>query len=190
MADLRAARTATESTNVVVSSADPRAVAAKAVLLDLEHQEGQALFGFAVRLGLSDAEAQDAVQESFLRLWAQWSEGTCDHEPAQLDISDDLPDRHGRAPAASPGCGSPRPDRPDGRPGRGTRAARACRRLVGGRPAHGSTTAGRLPSLPGRSRIRGGRDGARHQRQRRSKPRHVRARGAPQDASSDPEVPR
>jgi RNA polymerase sigma factor (sigma-70 family) len=76
MADLPAARTARESTNVVAPLADPRAVAAKAVLLDLERREGQALFGFAVRLGLSDAEAQDAVQESFLRLWAQWSAGT------------------------------------------------------------------------------------------------------------------
>src|SRR5258705_1360481 len=76
MADLPAARTALESTNVVAASADPRAAAAKAVLLDLERSEGQALFGFAVRLGLSDAEAQDAVQESFLRLWAQSSAGT------------------------------------------------------------------------------------------------------------------
>jgi RNA polymerase sigma-70 factor (ECF subfamily) len=76
MADLPAARTARESTNVVAASADPRAAAAKAVLVDLEQREGQALFGFAVRLGLSDAEAQDAVQESFLRLWAQWSADT------------------------------------------------------------------------------------------------------------------
>lgn len=75
MADLPAARTAMESTDVVAASADPRAATGKAVLLDLERSEGQALFGFAVRLGLSDAEAQDAVQESFLRLWAQWIAG-------------------------------------------------------------------------------------------------------------------
>jgi RNA polymerase sigma-70 factor (ECF subfamily) len=76
MAELQAARTAGESTSVVAASADPRAAAAKAILLDLEQREGQALFGFAVRLGLSDAEAQDAVQESFLRLWAQGIAGT------------------------------------------------------------------------------------------------------------------
>ncbi len=75
MADLPSARIAGESTNVV-ATAVPRAATAKAVLLDLERREGQALFGFAVRLGLSDAEAQDAVQESFLRLWAQSSAGT------------------------------------------------------------------------------------------------------------------
>jgi len=81
MAELPAARIARESTNVVVASADPRAAAAKAVLLDLEQREGQALFGFAVRLGLSDAEAQDAVQESFLRLWAQGIAGTSISNP-------------------------------------------------------------------------------------------------------------
>lgn len=79
MAELPAARTARESTNV--APADPRAAEARAVVLGLEQREGQALFGFAVRLGLSDAEAQDAVQESFLRLWAQCSAGILIRNP-------------------------------------------------------------------------------------------------------------
>ena len=60
----------------VVTLADQRASASRAVLLDLERSEGQALYGFALRLGLSDAEAQDAVQEALLRLWAQFTAGS------------------------------------------------------------------------------------------------------------------
>src|SRR5262245_8239087 len=56
--------------------AEPRAAEARSILLKLEHEEGQALYGFALRLGLSETEAQDAVQEALLRLWAQLRAGT------------------------------------------------------------------------------------------------------------------
>ena len=45
--------------------------ALEAIVLDLERGEGQALFGFVRRLGLSDAQAADAVQDVLLRLWAE-----------------------------------------------------------------------------------------------------------------------
>ncbi len=44
---------------------DPRLVE------ELQEQRGQALFGFARRLGLSDEQAADAVQETLLRLWRE-----------------------------------------------------------------------------------------------------------------------
>lgn len=45
--------------------------ALETIVLDLEHQHGQALFGFVRRLGLDDTQAADAVQEALLRLWAE-----------------------------------------------------------------------------------------------------------------------
>jgi DNA-directed RNA polymerase specialized sigma24 family protein len=45
------------------------------LLVELERREGQALFGFVRRLGLNDSEAQDVVQEVFLRLWRQLGTG-------------------------------------------------------------------------------------------------------------------
>ena len=45
------------------------------LLVELERREGQALFGFVRRLGLADGEAQDVVQEVFLRLWRQLGTG-------------------------------------------------------------------------------------------------------------------
>jgi RNA polymerase sigma factor (sigma-70 family) len=47
----------------------------EALLVELERREGQALFGFIRRLGLTDSEAQDVVQEVFLRLWRQLGTG-------------------------------------------------------------------------------------------------------------------
>jgi RNA polymerase sigma-70 factor (ECF subfamily) len=41
------------------------------VIADLQHSEGQGLFGFVRRLGLSDEQADDAVQEVFSRLLAE-----------------------------------------------------------------------------------------------------------------------
>jgi RNA polymerase sigma factor (sigma-70 family) len=49
--------------------ADPFAI------LELEAKRGQALYGFARRLGLSDEDAADAVQEALLRVWAMLSRG-------------------------------------------------------------------------------------------------------------------
>jgi hypothetical protein len=49
--------------------ADSRAVVA---VVALERDEGQALFGFALRCGLSEPEAQDVLRETpVLRPWAQ-----------------------------------------------------------------------------------------------------------------------
>jgi RNA polymerase sigma factor (sigma-70 family) len=45
------------------------------LLIELERAEGQALFEFVRRLGLSDGEAGDVVQEAFLRLWRQLGTG-------------------------------------------------------------------------------------------------------------------
>lgn len=42
-----------------------------AVIADLQHSEGQGLFGFVRRLGLTDEQADDAVQEVFARLLAE-----------------------------------------------------------------------------------------------------------------------
>jgi RNA polymerase sigma factor (sigma-70 family) len=49
--------------------------AGEELLVELERREGQALFGFVRRLGLTDSEAQDVVQEVFLRLWRQLGTG-------------------------------------------------------------------------------------------------------------------
>ncbi|MEA2623058.1 MAG: hypothetical protein QOH61_1968 [Chloroflexota bacterium] len=49
---------------------------------ELLEQRGQHLFGFARRLGLSDEEASDAVQETFVRLWRELRRGTVIDEPA------------------------------------------------------------------------------------------------------------
>jgi len=47
----------------------------------LEAQHGQAMFGFVRRLGLSDAQAQDCVQEGLLRLWSELQRGTAILDP-------------------------------------------------------------------------------------------------------------
>ena len=55
--------------------------ALKAIVIDLEHRQGQALFGFVRRLGLNDAQAADAVQDVLLRLWAEMMAGTSIEQP-------------------------------------------------------------------------------------------------------------
>ena len=47
----------------------------------LEAQQGQAMFGFVRRLGLTDAQAQDCVQEGLLRLWTELQRGTAVLDP-------------------------------------------------------------------------------------------------------------
>lgn len=47
----------------------------RAIVEDVHATNGQALFGFARRLGLRDEEAEDVVQEALLRLWRQLAEG-------------------------------------------------------------------------------------------------------------------
>lgn len=51
------------------------------IVLDLERREGQALLGFVRRLGLSDAQAADAVQDVLLRLWAELVAGRSIEQP-------------------------------------------------------------------------------------------------------------
>jgi RNA polymerase sigma factor (sigma-70 family) len=48
---------------------------AERVVADLELHHGQAMFGFVRRQGLSDTEAQDAVQEALLRLFRELRSG-------------------------------------------------------------------------------------------------------------------
>jgi RNA polymerase sigma factor (sigma-70 family) len=50
-------------------------VDADEIVVDLELHHGQPLFGFVRRQGLSDTEAQDAVQEVLLRLWRELRDG-------------------------------------------------------------------------------------------------------------------
>jgi RNA polymerase sigma factor, sigma-70 family len=46
------------------------------LVLSLHARRGQELYGFAVGLGLSDADAADAVQEAMLRIWRELGSGT------------------------------------------------------------------------------------------------------------------
>jgi len=55
--------------------------ALEGIVLDLERRHGQALFGFVRRLGLSDAQAADAVQDVLLRLWAELLAGRLIEQP-------------------------------------------------------------------------------------------------------------
>jgi RNA polymerase sigma-70 factor (ECF subfamily) len=53
------------------------------VVVDVQARHGQALFGYARRLGLSDEQAADAVQEVLLRLWRELRrEGNLEHPTA------------------------------------------------------------------------------------------------------------
>jgi RNA polymerase sigma factor (sigma-70 family) len=51
------------------------------IVLDLERRHGQALFGFVRRLGLSDTQAADSVQEVLLRLWSELQAGRSIEQP-------------------------------------------------------------------------------------------------------------
>jgi RNA polymerase sigma factor (sigma-70 family) len=55
--------------------------ATTATLVGLEAAHGQAMWGFARRLGLSEDEAQDVVQESLLRLWRELVRGSSIADP-------------------------------------------------------------------------------------------------------------
>jgi RNA polymerase sigma-70 factor (ECF subfamily) len=58
-----------------------RSTSRQSVVLQLEARHGQALFGFVRGLGLTDSEADDAVQEVFLRLWTELTGGTVVTDP-------------------------------------------------------------------------------------------------------------
>ena len=51
------------------------------IVVDLERDHGQALFGFVRRVGLTDQEAEDCVQETLLRLALQVSAGVAIEDP-------------------------------------------------------------------------------------------------------------
>lgn len=51
------------------------------MVADLEARHGQALFGFVRRSGLTDQQAEDCVQESLTRLWAELQRGTIVVDP-------------------------------------------------------------------------------------------------------------
>ena len=48
---------------------------------DVHDRRGRELFGLCRRLGLNDEEANDAVQETFLRMWTESSRGTVIVDP-------------------------------------------------------------------------------------------------------------
>lgn len=62
----------------VVESHGPLAAAAVA---DVHDRRGRELFGLCRRLGLDDDEANDAVQEAFLRMWAESARGAVIVDP-------------------------------------------------------------------------------------------------------------
>ena len=53
----------------------------RALVSDLQQRRGAELYGFARRLGLSPEGADDAVQESLLRLWVTLHAGTAIAQP-------------------------------------------------------------------------------------------------------------
>jgi RNA polymerase sigma factor (sigma-70 family) len=55
---------------------------AKRILEDVHARTGQQLFGFARRLGLTDDEAEEVVQEALLRLWRALRGRTIIDDPA------------------------------------------------------------------------------------------------------------
>src|SRR5215208_6243036 len=55
--------------------------------------QGQGLFGLARRAGLDDEAAEDAVQETLVRLWLEVRSGTDILNPPGLVVPDALPDR-------------------------------------------------------------------------------------------------
>ena len=52
-----------------------------AAVTDVHDRRGRELFGLCRRLGLDEDEANDAVQEAFLRMWAESARGTIIIDP-------------------------------------------------------------------------------------------------------------
>ena len=57
-------------------SASVRRPLGSAAVADVHDRRGRELFGLCRRLGLDEEEANDAVQEAFLRMWAESAKGT------------------------------------------------------------------------------------------------------------------
>ena len=62
------------------AAGQPAPLAATA-LEDIHERRGRELFGLCRRLGLDDDEANDAVQETFLRMWKESLRGIVIHDP-------------------------------------------------------------------------------------------------------------
>jgi len=60
---------------------EKKAAADESVVLAVHEQRGQELFGFARRLGLTDDQASDAVQETMLRMWKALCQGEVIERP-------------------------------------------------------------------------------------------------------------
>lgn len=73
---LRAGRSAETDT----ATSRQRPLEATAVA-DVHDRRGRELFGLCRRLGLDDDEANDAVQEAFLRMWTESARGTAILDP-------------------------------------------------------------------------------------------------------------
>ena len=142
------------------------------IVEDLEARHGQALFGFVRRLGLSDEQAADSVQEVLLRLWAELDKGVVIHDPRGVGLPVHLPTGDGRTPPATSRERARRVDRRAFGP-TGTRARR--RRSDRGVDRGGSLArapASRpVPSVPRRPALRPDRRGARDDGKRRAKSR-------------------
>jgi RNA polymerase sigma factor (sigma-70 family) len=67
---------------LVVQATGAQAIAADdAVVLSVHDRRGQELFGFARRLGLTDEQAADAVQEALTRMWRELRRGSAIERP-------------------------------------------------------------------------------------------------------------
>ncbi len=66
---------------VVDPQASPATATADRAVVELELWHGQALFGFVRRQGLTDVEAQDAVQDVLVRLWLELRSGRTVESP-------------------------------------------------------------------------------------------------------------
>lgn len=73
---MRVSRAGTSPSTSVDPPSDPDGTA-----IEVEARYGQALFGFARRVGLTDDEAEDAVQESLTRLLVVLKSGTVIDDP-------------------------------------------------------------------------------------------------------------
>ena len=71
-------------------------------VVSLQAERGRELWGLARHLGLSPEEADDAVQETLLRLWSALRDGQSIDRPDALGVPHPVPIGHGPAPLAAP----------------------------------------------------------------------------------------
>ena len=76
------ARGSTAASTMDVRMALPDAPGADELVIELERSQAASMFGFVRRLGLTQEQAEDAVQDVLLRLWATLDSGTSIDRPA------------------------------------------------------------------------------------------------------------